>query len=308
MVDFDRILCPTDLSDASVRPLTYAAALARWYGAQLTVLHVVPSFDPMPLRSASLDGAIQLIYPASREEVMGELRRVVESTGAAAAAPVLAVEAGDPFRIIVGKARETAANLVVMGTHGRGGFERFLVGSVAEKVLRRAPCPVLTVPPHMPLSRAGDVRLTNILCPMDFSPSALQAFGFAIDLARQGSGSVTLLHVVEWLTEEEPRAEAHFNVPEYRQHLIADAHERVHALVAEEASRPTAVQHVVLPGRPHRAILHVAEKIAADLIVMGAQGRGGVGLALFGSTAQQVVRTAECPVLTVGGPDLPAAS
>jgi nucleotide-binding universal stress UspA family protein len=101
-----------------------------------------------------------------------------------------------------------------MGTHGRSGFNRLLLGLVTEKVLRTSPCPVLTVPPHAPAVPPSDVAIRRILCPIDFSSAALQAFGFAMDLARRTNASVTVLYVIEWLPEEEPRALAHFNVPE----------------------------------------------------------------------------------------------
>jgi len=300
VVEFTNILCPTDFSESALRPLTYAAALAKWYTARLTVLHVVPTFDPMPVRPASLDGAVQWVYPVSREEVLAELDRVAKDAGAGSIDTILETETGDPARMIVDKAVAVPADLIVMGTHGRSGPERFMVGSVAEKVLRKAPCPVLTVPPHVVATLPAEVRFKNILCPMDFSPSALQAFGFALDLARQADGTVTVLHVLEWLAEEEPRADAHFNVPEFRQHLIDDARQRLQDLIAEESQTWSAIQDVVVFGRPHREVLQRATDV--DLIVMGAQGRGGIGLALFGSTTQQVVRAAACPVLTVRAP------
>ena len=138
-------------------------------------------------------------------------------------------------------------------------------------------------------------------CPIDFSPSALQALGFALDLARQAGGLVTLLHVVEWLPEDEPSASAHFNVPEFRGYMVGDAKQRLRSLVAGESRAWCEIDDVVVSGRAHREILRAAEARSADLIVMGSQGRGGVGLALFGSTTQQVVRSAPCPVLTVRG-------
>jgi nucleotide-binding universal stress UspA family protein len=145
------------------------------------------------------------------------------------------------------------------------------------------------------------VNFKRILCPVDFSPSALQALGFALDLARQADGRVTLLHAVEWLAEEEHRASTHFDVPEYRRHLVDDVQERLRNLVAGESRTWVEIADVVVFGRAYREILRAAETKPADLIVMGAQGRGGIGLALFGSTTQQVVRGATCPVLTVRG-------
>jgi nucleotide-binding universal stress UspA family protein len=215
----------------------------------------------------------------------------------------LSAEEGDPARTIVDQALAIAADLVVMGTHGRSGFERLVIGSIAEKVLRKAPCPVLLVPPHVTDKTPPEVSFKHILCPMDFSPSALQALGFALDLARQSDGIVTVLHALEWLAEEEPREYAHFNVPEYRQYLIDDARQRVQALVAQESCAPRPIEHSVVVGRAYREILRAAADSGTDLIVMGAQGRGGLRLTLFGSTTQQVVRAATCPVLTVRSAD-----
>jgi nucleotide-binding universal stress UspA family protein len=145
------------------------------------------------------------------------------------------------------------------------------------------------------------VVFKRILCPIDFSPSSLQALGFALDLARQSNGTVTLLNVVEWLAEEDPMVSAHFNVPEVRHHMREDAEQRLRGLVAAEPRTWCEIENVVAFGRAHREILRMAETKPPDLIVVGAQGRGGVGLVLFGSTTQQVLRGASSPVLTVRG-------
>ena len=302
MIEFRHILCPVDLSETSRRALAHAAALARWYSARLTVLHVVPTFDPMQVRSSDLTGPVRLVAPASRERIVAELTRVATAVAGVPSDAAVAAEAGDPVTTIVDQALRLSADLVVMGTHGQRGFTRLLLGSVTEHVLRQAPCPVLTVPPHARATTAASVTFKNILCPIDFSPPALQAFGFAVDLARQANGIVTLLHAIEWLAEEEPPAYAHFNVPEYRRLLVEDAADRLRELVADQSPDWCDLAPRVTIGRAYRTILDVAESGPADLIVMGAQGRGGMRLALFGSTTQQVVRGATCPVLTVRGP------
>ena len=316
MVRFAHILSPTDLSELSVRPVTYAAALARLYKASLTILHVVPTFEPAPVRSAAIGAAMQTVYPVAREEVLAALNRTTQTAGTSSTDLALVTEAGNPPTMILEQAVSIPADLVVMGTHGRSGFERAMMGSVAEKVLRKAPCPVLLVPPHATEDPPADVRFRNILCPMDFSPAALQAFGFALDLAKQTNGSVTVLHIIEWLAEHEPSPYAGFNIAGYRQHLINDAHQQLQALDSGPlAGRTRAeplrwlrhpdtegpIRNVVALGRPHRQILRRAAESKPDLIVMGAQGRGGIGLTLFGSTTQQVLREAPCPVLTVRG-------
>jgi len=301
VVEFRNILCPIDLSEASSRPLAYAIALARWYQARLTVLHVVPTFDPIQVRTGAIGDHISLVTPMTRDEVLGELRRTVDAAGTGALDVALATDAGGAAGTIVDHAVRTAADLVVMGTHGRSGFERLLLGSVTEKVLRKSPCPVLTVPPHAGAATPDDVLFKRILCSMDFSPPALQALGFALDLARQANGTVTVLHAIEWLTEEEPGAPTNVDVSAYRQLLEGDARKRLQALLKEESRTWCETEELVIFGRAHREVLALAEARHADLIVMGTQGRGSVGLALFGSTTQHVVRTASCPVLTVRG-------
>ena len=300
LIEFKQIICPVDLSESSVRAFAHAVALARWYDAQLTVLHVVPTFDPVQVRG-DLTDPLRVVTPLPREQVVEEMRRSLDLPRLSPRARTVA-EAGDPQATIIDQAISTRADLIVIGTHGRRGFKRLLLGSVTESILREAPCPVLTVPPHTPGAVSEAVTFTRILCPVDFSPSALQALGFALDLARQADGLVTLLHVVEWLPEEEPRASAHFNVPEYRRYMVEDAQQRLRDLVAEESRTWVDIDDAVVFGRAHREILRTAETKPADLIVMGAQGRGGVGLALFGSTTQQIVRGATCPVLTVREP------
>jgi nucleotide-binding universal stress UspA family protein len=273
--------------------------MARWYDSALTVLHVVPSFDPVPV-AGEFGYPIQIVSPLTSEDVTAEMRRRLDAAGVPADVAVTA-RAGDAATMIVDEAVAGSADLIVVGTRGRRGFQRLLLGSVTETVLREAPCPVLTVPPHAPADSTGVVPFTRILCPIDFSPSSLQALGFALDLARQSNGTVTLLSVVEWLAEDDPMASAHFNVPEVRRHMREDVEQRLQALVSEEQRAWCEVANAVAFGRAHREILRAAETEVPDLIVMGAQGRGGVGLALFGSTTQQVLRAAPSPVLTVRG-------
>src|SRR5262245_9131051 len=299
VIEFKRILCPVDFSDSSSRALDHAAALTRWYDSTLTVLHVVPTFEPVPVRG-DLGYPLQLVTPLTREEVVAAIRRHLDVAGFPRDVVPTARD-GAPSITIIDEALTTKADLIVMGTHGRSGFQRLLLGSVTERVLREAPCPVLTVPPRAPADDTHVVMFGQILCPIDFSPSSLQALGFALGLARQSKGSVTLLHVIEWLAEEEALVSERFNVLDMRRHLREDAERRLQALVAGEP--PTCeIQTVVAFGRAHREIVRAVDAKPPELIVMGAQGRGGVGLALFGSTTQQVLRGAPSPVLTVRGP------
>ena len=304
MVEFRQVLCAVDLSEHSVRTLKYAGVVARWYGGRMTALHVVPTFDPMEVRAGGLFDPVQIVNPVPREAVVDRMRETLEAAEIPYGSADVATEAGEATATIVDQCITRRADLLVIGTHGRGGFERLMLGSVAEKLLRKAPCPVLTVPPHAPASPRGEVVFGKILCAVDFSPASLLALGFALDLARRGRASLTVVHAIEWLAEEEPREIAHFSVPEFRGGLVENARARLQAVLAKEEAVAAGVEIAVVTGRAHREITAVAAAQTPGLIVMGTQGRGAT-LGAFGSTTMQVVRAAACPVLTVRGALLP---
>jgi nucleotide-binding universal stress UspA family protein len=244
------------------------------------------------LRGPVLDATI-------RHEVLADMRRAIERAGAGGLDPVLLTEEGRAHTVIVNRAAALRADLLVMGTHGRGGFVRMFLGSVTEKVLRTASCPVLTVPPSAPADMAAPVVFKKILCPVDFTPSALMAFQYALELGRQGGGCVTVLHALEYMDPEEPCEHVDFDIRKHRQHMLDHARDRLHALVTGEPRTWCDIEEVVAVNRAYREILQRATDSAIDLIVMGAQGAGGVELMLYGSNTQHVVRASPCPVLTV---------
>jgi len=292
-----QVLCPVDLSEMSIRALAYGGTVAEWYGSRLTVLHVVPSFEPMEVRAGALFDPVHFAYPMTRDQIEERLQDAVRAAGITSGVTCVA-EAGEPAAVIANQTAATAAELIVMATHGRSGWQRLMLGSVTEKVLQTAPCAVLTVPPDAPRSPrelTGEV----VLCPVDYSPAALQAAGFAVDIARQVDAAVRFVQAIEWLAEEEPREIAHFSVPEFRRALIQQADEDLHKLIAELPKVPRGATATVTLGRAHREIVRLAAETHAGLIVMGARGRGAPGFAALGSTTLQVVRAAGCPVLTV---------
>ncbi len=299
MTEIRRILCPTDLSEIAPRAFEHALALARAHKGEIELAYVNEPLLPGP--------AIPASYPAWAvldPEVRGRLQSALETLAAPAGpfgVPVhLGVYQGAVVTEILERARSWPADLVVMGTHGRGGFERWVLGSVTEKVLRKAPCPVLTVPlPAEGLTVAGTVLFRHIVCPVDFSAASLSALRHAWKLAEESGSEVTILHVLEFFVEDEPAAKvAGFDVPEFRRYLEQDARERLHGIVSQEARGRRARERVVR-GRPWQEILRVASEERADLVVMGVRGRNPVDLAVFGSTTQHVVRGATVPVLVV---------
>jgi nucleotide-binding universal stress UspA family protein len=195
-------------------------------------------------------------------------------------------------------ALELAADLVVMGTHGRGGFEHLLLGSVAEKVLRRATCPVLTVGRAAASTHAGPL-FRRILCAMDLTEDAAPALEMALSLAEENMAELTLLHVLEGLPGQAgpSRYKELPQVVRIRKELFAEAAKRLSRSVSQEARDFCTVKERVEEGAPWREVLQVAEETRAEIIVMGAHSRGALSQAFFGSTVNQVVRSATCPVL-----------
>jgi CPA2 family monovalent cation:H+ antiporter-2 len=219
----------------------------------------------------------------------------VETIGHAGVKTTTLVDEGHPAPVILQQAGTLGADLVAMGTHGVSGFDRLVLGSVAEKVLRKAACPVLTVPPA---AGPAKVPYTRILCPVDFSPSSLAALRFAISIAEEADAHLTLLHVVDWSSEESLAVEQ-LDRATFGAGFEAQAHRQLDALIADDVRVWCKPATRVEFGKPYRQILKVVEAEGADLIVMGVRGRNAVDLTLFGSTTNHVVRAAACPVLTL---------
>jgi len=301
VISYDRILCPIDFSDTSTRALTYAMAIAAWYQAELEVLHVVAPVHRPPSEVAAIGGDAGLEFHAvSRDEVLAEIRRFVQAAGGTTGFTMEPVTLeGRVHEVIVSRAEARSVDLLVMGTHGRSGFHRLLLGSVTEKVVRTARCPVLTVPPTArPLTKES-APLRKFLCPIDYSPSSLKALRYALEFGRLSGGEVTVLHALEYMEPDELCQHVDAGVRRSRQEIVDGARRRLHTQLMDEPRTWCEIREVVAIDRAYKEILRRAADGGADLIVMGAQGSGGMELMLYGSNTQNVVRAATCPVFTV---------
>ena len=301
MIPIRRILCPLDFSRFSRHALEQAVALARESGAVVSALHV---FSVAPVADLVVAGAPTAIEPLrgtapNRAALLSELREFTGDVDTAGVTLRTAIDGGDPVARIFDHAVDEAADLIVMGTHGRTGFERLLLGSVAEKVLRKAPCPVLTVPPRAISPKQG-LTFANILCAVDFSAASLRALEYAASIAAPGGPGITVLNVVELFAEGAGlREEVALDTPSFRAGLSRSALERLHDTIPPAVRARCPVTEVVTMGKAWKEILRVAAEEGADVIVLGVQGRNTADLFLFGSTTQHVVRQAACPVLTI---------
>ncbi len=297
MITIRNILCPYDGSEFSARALEQAVALARWYKAGITLVHATTG--ALLSIEASWSGRSTRLDPAERKRLAAWLADVGAPARAAGVGVDARVVEGIPATEILQLARDLPADLLVMGTHGRSGFNRLLLGSVTEKVLRHAPCPVLTVTGRAGAPAPADrPPFAAIVCPVDFSPSSLRAVEYSLSLAQEAYGKLTFVHAIDFPLQEEA-AFARFDLAGYHKAVEEAARERLATILPVDARDWCKPEHVVSRGKPYRAILEAAEQRAADLIVIGIHGRTPVSLALFGSTTNHVVREAHCPVLVI---------
>ena len=293
MTAIKRILCPIDFSVCSRHALASAVAIARQQRATVTALYVVP---PAQTVYPAIGVTAYVPYVYSVEDVR-EFQKAAEKFVAGVDYPVAAV-AVEALVVdeILKRADDLPADLIVMGTHGRTGFDRLVLGSVAERVLVKARCPVLTIPGGAPtVMPSADRLFRDVLCPVDFSPSSLAALKYAEELARDGT-KLRVLHVAEPARHLVPAMAT--GEPDDPIAVIRRTRERMHSVIPLALRRTCAIEEIVAEGDAGDEIVRVAAANQVDLIVMGAHA-GRAGLLGFGSTTHDVLRAATCPVLSV---------
>jgi len=303
MVAIDRILCPVDLSPCSRTSLAYALALARWYEARVTVLHVFRQVPVVDTAAATLGAGLYIppiqLTGVDRGAIERRVAEFVAATPGAQDVTVRTCEGLDIREEIIREAGEMRADLLVLGSHGLTGVKRLVLGSTAENVLRHAPQPVLIVPAHAPAVRESGVPFKRIVCAVNFHADSYRALGYALALAQESDAQLTLLHAVEMPAVHVGAEDLAFDLESTRQTVMRDARAGLEALVPEESRGFCTVHAEVVEGQAHQAILRLATDVKADLIIMGVRSRDAVDVAVFGSHTQAVVRAAHCPVLTV---------
>ena len=290
MIGITRILCPIDFSMFSERALNYAMRMSVWYGARLHVLHVMPP----PAVSDPADN-----YRAMTAKNMKAAVARQRIDGADVTTEI--IESAKPAERIIDHAEAFDADLIVMGSHGRRGVERVLLGSVVEALLHRSPRPVLAIPSHLDEWRASQpLRFERIVCGVDFSTPSLNALALALEIAEESDARLTLLHVIDVPPEFSHHPEPpDFNVDKIRAEAEAECLTRLRALIPGPAREYCTIDTAVLEGGVSRQLLRMALARKSDLIVLGVHGRNAFNLAFFGSNSKDVIRQAHCPVLVV---------
>ena len=296
------ILCPVDFSEFSLRAFRYAVGIARHFQARLFVQHTLHLATDMLLEELETSTARQALQ-FSRQEADHRLRGLLTESGARESEAFTLINEGDIRDRILATVAEQKIDLVVMGTHGHKGFNRLVLGSVAEHIVHEVICPVLVIcrpeTGFVNLENTEAVHLKTILTATDFSPNSGRALAHALRWASEWGGKVTLFHVVQ---EPPPRMHGLLDLlPEFNPYFdkeVAEAWEKIHKVIPRAALSRCDVSYEVRQGNPREQILQYAAQKKPDLIVMGARGLGRSNV-VWGSTISEVVRDGRFPVLAV---------
>jgi len=293
-ISLKNILFLTDFSEPSEAALPFATSIARGYGAKVFALHVFTPDPPVCLLPSKVAmAAIEAGEQHAKARVESQLTGLEHET---------IVEWNmDVWEAVKRATEANHVDLIVMGTHGRTGAEKFLMGSVAEEIFRRSPVPVLTIGPYVRTSVHGGGRFHRVLFPTDFTDASLAAAPYAISLAQENKSRLVLLHVMR--TPQELNDEARNDYEWKRFELsVAEAIHRLYQTVLKDAELHFPPQLLVQYGDPAERILATAKERSSDLIVLGvrdASGHIGAATHLERATAHKIVAHALCPVLTV---------
>jgi nucleotide-binding universal stress UspA family protein len=291
-MELKSILCPIDFSDFSAAAYQHALSLADYYKARLIALHVVELWKYPFADYAAHEADYAKFSTALNEGGQLQLQRFVKQYSAGGLQPELVVHQGSAPSCILSFAQKENMEVIVMGTHGRRGFDRLVLGSSTDRVIRKAACPVLVV------SNASDKvldngpdgghRLSRILYCTDFSNNSEQARRYAISLAAEYGAELTLLHVAEEIPDLA-------NAPT----IITERTQQLDKLVSEAERKILKVRSAVKFGKPYEEIVRYATEAQASLIIMTARGGDAVDRAVFGSTTYRVIQLGPCPVLAI---------
>jgi nucleotide-binding universal stress UspA family protein len=288
------ILCPIDFSEFSVSAYQHALSVAEHYRAKLVAQHIVELWRHPAADFVASAGLYEEYSQALRESGKEQLQEFVKKHTNDEIQPELVVQTGVAADSILSFAQLQKADVIVMGTHGRRGFDRLMLGSVTDRVMRTAPCPVLVAskPPQGSVAvgkERGHVHhLSRILFCADFSENSEGALKYAISATAEYDAELTLLHVVEGVPSQAETEEA-----------MAAAAERLDKLIPLEGRKTLKIKTAVRIGKPYAQIIQMALETQIDLVTMGVRGRGALDVAVFGSTTYRVMQLGSCPVLAV---------
>ncbi len=303
-IGFKQVLVATDFSDGSQRALAYAIAIARRYGSNLSVIHALP---PSPRDQIPLEPLPRELN-RRRLEAEEQMKHLSEKVQMKEIKHHLLLEQGPVWDVLASVIQRKSVDLLVLGTRGRGGLKKLALGSVAEEVLRLAPCPVLTVGPHVPAGDSGTTRLRRILFATDFGPASAKAFPYALSLAEDYQATLVLLHMVPPMPVADlgpaaygPSAYAADQYTKWQRTMRDESVRKLKELVPPDTNLAERAEYVAGTDFLPEGILDAAVTHRIELIVMGANRTPSPRMAshIPWALTHEVICHAKCPVLTV---------
>lgn len=304
-IDFKHIVVATDFSAGSNRALAYALAVAKRFGAEIALVHAIP---PEPREPVPMD-PLPRELDRHRIEAEQKIKELAEESHLQDFRNHIVVQQGPVWEVLSSIIDRYRAGLLMLGTHGRGGLKKFVLGSVAEEVLRLASCPVLTIGPNVPPADSSKTEFKTILFATDFGDASAKAFPYALSLAVACRANLILLHMVPPLPvvvtgrfDDSPGSYAEA-VTEWKVSTKEESIRRLRELVPPDAKLTSQPEYVVGLDFLAEGILGTAEARKVDLIVMGANRVASARMVAHipWTVTHDVICKAKCPVLTVMG-------
>jgi nucleotide-binding universal stress UspA family protein len=297
-VTITTIIAGADVSVPSDQAIDRAAAIAAKHGAKLILVHALANDAPIGETDRDVLKHLSEVSVAVRTEVAKRLSAKLDALLAQGIDTELLTPTGPPGEVVGNLARERGAQLIVVGTHGHTGIQRFLLGSVATAILRHAPCDVLVT-----RGNAVNTAFAKPLVAVDFSPASRRALRGAAALTQPGA-PIEIVHA--WQLPAGSVGAAFFGVDRFpwntiRDAVVTSAKKKGAVLVADGANLGHPLHVELVQGAPTPVITHAAEAGGNDLIAVGTHGHGGFRRLLLGSVAEGVIRHANCSVLVAHG-------
>ncbi len=281
-----------DFSECSAKAYDYAYSIARHYEARLFVQHVAEQW--LSIYGGYITQAqVEEVYAHQSDEAHERFRKLADSAGKDVEQEFVFQTGGPAADYILLLAEDRQVDLIVMGTHGRRGLDRLMVGSVLERALRKTRRPIFAVRNRAqnsvrPETEERGVDVCRILFCTDFSDDSPRALEYALSLALEYNAELSLLHVLEGSRSDQ-------ELDGQKQEVLVS----LQKILPAEATQWASAIPVVRAGKAYQEIIQYATEAQSDLIVMGVRGRMAVDIALFGSTTHRVIQLGPCPVLVV---------
>lgn len=293
-MDVKKILLPLDFSEFSEKALEFAIGISQKFDIHLTLLHAVVLFQDDIDESERLEQYEKWIKKQEENIIrqMNSSKDKVKKHGVQVETAI--IRGISPADSILEYIESSQFDIILIGTHGRTGLKHLFLGSVAEKIVRLSPIPVLTV--HRSIHK---FQLKKLLVPIDFSPYSQESAEIAISLAKEFNAEIDFLHVIEQDVHPSFYAAGIESIFQIDKDLKDRVIQNLKDFLAEQVHPDLPVNYIVKEGKAHKEIVDISKEKNSDIIIISTHGLTGLDYFLLGSTTEKVVRWANCPVLTV---------